>query len=708
LSLRFRSRIGTLLVAAGATSLAAGCRALPPRPIVDEVRIEGLREVDDKPLLEGLSTSETPLLFGMIPGVLEYTTYDANVLARDLERIERYLRARGYYDAKVWAARVIHTAEHEVEVEIRVHEGQPVRVGRVEPGVSGLPFDVMLLVNRAREMADGDVFDEDVFEQDKQRIESVLSEAGYAFAKVDGRATVDLPERSALVRYQIKLGPKARYGPVRFVGLQEIPEKPVRAQLDIEEGGDFNSAELAEAEQALVTLGVFSNVEIRPDRSHPETGVVPIQVRVREGSLRGLKIGGGSRFDVLRLSGHLMTGWEHRNFLGGLRHLRIEARPGTTLFPTRIDRVEPWTAYLPEFRSQVSLRQPALIESRTTTFVSAEYNAYPLLYPLPEDVKPDDERIIGYHELRFSGGFERSFFNYHLSAALSYNWQANFPFTYQGADPKLDSVRVSFPELVTALDFRDDPLETRRGVYLSNSLQVAGFAFGGTVSDVRVRPELRTYLPIKKAVLATRFTFGFLFPYDYGETLDPNSGQARSAELDPEGRSVIADQQKLLFRAFYSGGPNSNRGYPYRGVGPHGPIGFLVPTGLDCSLDRAPVDQLPDGCIRPLGGLTLWEASIEARIPFPVDAPLYGVTFLDASDLTRTEGRIRLDVPHLTAGFGLRYLTAVGPIRLDVGYRIPGAQALGKSKLPPEEGRPGGNVLGLFPGAVHLAIGEAF
>jgi outer membrane protein insertion porin family/translocation and assembly module TamA len=133
-----------------------------------------------------------------------------------------------------------------------------------------------------------------------------------------------------------------------------------------------------------------------------------------------------------------------------------------------------------------------------------------------------------------------------------------------------------------------------------------------------------------------------------------------------------------------------------------------VPTGLDCSLDRAPVDQLPDGCIRPLGGLTLWEASIEARIPFPVDAPLYGVTFLDASDLTRTVGRIRLSVPHLTAGFGLRYVTAVGPIRLDVGYRIPGAQALGKSELPPEEGRPGGNVLGLFPGAVHLAIGEAF
>jgi outer membrane protein insertion porin family/translocation and assembly module TamA len=432
-------------------------------------------------------------------------------------------------------------------------------------------------------------------------------------------------------------------------------------------------------------------------------------VWLREGTLGNVRVGGGSRFDVLRLSGHLTTGWEHRNFLGGIRHFRIEASPGVTLFPTRIDRLEAWTAYLLEFRSQATLRQPSFLEARTTGVLSSEYNVYPLLYPLPEGVDPKAERIIGYQEIRASAGVERSFFGYHLTIAPSYNWQANFPFTYQGDRPAgLEAVRVSFPELVATLDLRDDAIETRRGVYLSNSLQVAGHVFGGTVSDVRVRPEIRTYLPLKRAVLATRITFGFLFPENYGDTLDPSSAEARSAEIDPRSSAVVADQQKLLFRAFYSGGPNSNRGYPYRGVGPHGPIGFLVPTGLDCSLDRRDVEQLDSGCIRPLGGLTLWEASLELRIPFPIDAPFYGVTFLDASDLTRTVGKIRLDVPHLTAGGGLRYLTKLGAIRLDVGYRVAGAQALGKRQLPSEEGRPGGNVLGLFPGAVHLAIGEAF
>ncbi|MFO7177408.1 MAG: POTRA domain-containing protein [Pseudomonadota bacterium] len=695
-----------LLLVGAAVLGALGCRARPPRPIVDDVRIEGLREVDEEPLLEGLSTAATPLLFGFVPGVLEYSTYDPNVLARDLQRIERYLRARGYYEAKVWAARVIRGAPNHVRVEIQVQEGEPVRVARLDPGLGKLPPDVMLAVNEARQMNEGAIFDEDVYEEDRVRIQRVLEDLGYAFAQVEQRARVDIGKHAAFVEYDISLGPLARYGPVTFRGLEEIPEGPVRATLDIEPGEVYSRTDLLEAEQALVNLGIFSTVEVRPDLSRPETGVVPVTVTVRESALRAVRLGGGARFDVLRLSAHLEAGWENKNFLGGIRRFSVDARPGLTFFPTRIDRLELWTAYLPEFRTRVALRQPSFLEARTTGILSAEYNVYPLLYPLPEDVRPEDERIIGYHEIRASAGVERTFFGHRLIVAPSYNLQANYPFTYQSAEPTgLSSVQVSFPELVTVLDLRDDPLATRHGLYLSNSVQVAGYVFGGTVSDVSVRPEVRAYVPVDGAVLATRLTFGLLFPGNYGETLDPEG----TTGFDIEDPAVIADQQKLLFRAFYSGGPNSNRGYPYRGVGPHGPIGFLVPTGLDCRRERLLEGQtLPPGCIRPLGGLSLWEASVEVRFPFPVDAPLFGVVFVDASDLTRNVGQIRLTVPHLSTGVGLRYLTPVGPIRLDVGYRVPGAQALGKRHLPPEEGQPGAEIFGFFPGAVHLAIGEAF
>ncbi len=293
----------------------AACRPLPAQPLVDSITLRGTQATDAEAILRGLSTTDTPLLFGVFPRVLEYATYDANVLARDLERIERYLRARGYYEGKVVAARVIRTGAHSVRIELSLQEGLPVRVERIDPGLSTLPLAVMLDANRARHMADGEIFDEARFEDDRQRIERVLLDAGYAFAKVEAKASVDIAAHAARIVYQIDPGQRASYGTVTISGLSEIPEGPVRDNLDLHEGALYSESELEDAQRALVNLGVFASVEVRPDRSHPETSRVPIQVRVRENALRTLRLGGGARFDVLRLSANLVTGWEHKNFL---------------------------------------------------------------------------------------------------------------------------------------------------------------------------------------------------------------------------------------------------------------------------------------------------------------------------------------------------------------------------------------------------------
>ncbi|HKO47081.1 MAG TPA: BamA/TamA family outer membrane protein, partial [Polyangiaceae bacterium] len=357
--------------------------------------------------------------------------------------------------------------------------------------------------------------------------------------------------------------------------------------------------------------------------------------------------------------------------------------------------------------------------SRTAGTIDASYNILPVLYPLPSGTDPSKERILGYQTVATALGLGRQFFlsssktwPASLTVATSYNWQANFPFTYQLDVPAgLTQVRVAFPALVTTLDLRDDPVRTHKGVYLATTLQVADKVFGGSVSDLKIQPELRSYFPItkKSVTLATRVTMGFLIPRDYGNTLKTGTAERQEAVLNPEDPAVISDQQKLLLRAFYSGGPNSNRGYPLRGVGPHGPVGFLVPTGVDCSLENQTIDQLKSTCIRPLGGFTLWEASLELR--FPLSGALGAVAFADASDVSRDVGHVRFSVPHLTVGPGIRYLTPVGPLRLDIGYRVPGMQAIGQKELSIAEG--GGDIGTLFgidwlPVAVNISLGEAF
>ncbi|HPB98376.1 MAG TPA: BamA/TamA family outer membrane protein, partial [Polyangiaceae bacterium] len=142
----------------------------------------------------------------------------------------------------------------------------------------------------------------------------------------------------------------------------------------------------------------------------------------------------------------------------------------------------------------------------------------------------------------------------------------------------------------------------------------------------------------------------------------------------------------------------------YRAVGPHGPGAFLAPNVSAREFrDRCGAGYSEDACRIPLGGLTLWEASAEVR--YPILGPLTGAVFADASDVTRDKTTFHFEYLHLSTGMGFRYDTPVGPIRLDVGYRVPGMQKIG-GDLDREERDPG-QIFGQ-PIAFSLAVGQAF
>lgn len=670
-------------------------RIVPPGEIaVTEVRITGAPNAHMKnELVEGISTTASSSFLW----TKRYRLFDATELEKDLERIERAMRRRGYYEAKVRAARVIREPEKsnepsQVRVEIEVTQGQPVVIRRLETeGLADLPFDAAQSAVTANPLRVGQLFDEDTFEAAKTEVRNALADRGYAHADVDGRATVDIATHHAAVTLVARPGPRAVLGAISVVGLSRLSERAVRRVLHLQRGALYSRTAIKSARSALIELGVFARVEVIPDLSDAKAREVPLLVRVEEAPLRDVTLGVGGRLDLLRLAAVAHGSWTHRNFLGGLRKLTVSTRPGLTLFPTRfptnIDRFQAPSNVFAENFATVRLEQPAFIESRTRGFVETGYNIYPLLYPLPENTDTRKERVIGYHEVTASLGASRNFFGRLLGLRLSLNWQANFPFTYQGTAESADliDVHVTYPELITSIDLRDDPLQPTRGLYFSNSLQVAVPAIRGEPFDVRVHPELRTFIPLDRrgrVVLASRFGVGMVFPQNYGDALTHADD---SAALDLDNQDFIHDQQRLLFRAFYSGGPGSNRGYPYRRVGPQGAIAFLIPSTETCFQDgsggSAPV--LRDACVRPLGGFTLWEASTELR--FRAFDKWSFVAFVDASDVSTQVARFTFVEPHISVGPGIRYLSPVGPIRVDIGYRVPGLQKLGVvSGEPPD------------------------
>jgi outer membrane protein insertion porin family/translocation and assembly module TamA len=698
---RRRSPWALLLAQALALSLVA-CASIPhQRYALDHIEFEGNHVLGDGELEDHIASQETPRFLGLFPGVLDdYQVFDRYVLERDLERIERYYRAKGYYRARAHAARVSRDGRH-VKVQIVIDEGPPVVVRRVDVhGLEASPPELRADAERLvrKRMRLERPFEEERMHALEERLVRLMGAHGYAFAEVKSGADVDLPKGVAAVGFWIQPGKLAHLGSIRIEGLGKIPEGPVARALDLAPGEPYSLERLEAARQAVLDLGVFSSVTIEPDLSPQaaQSAVVPLRVKVEVTKLRSVRLGGGVELDSLKADVHLTGGWEDRNFLGGFRSFLIEAVPGVVLYPTRLPTLEAPRRLLPQGRLRSEFRQPGFIEARTTGVLRAQGSIYPLL--LSNDL-PDDAPVLGYRELRGSAGLERAFGP--LNTSLAHTVQQNTPFTYVGQlDPDLVPVLVSYPELVLALELTDKPVKPHEGISLRGSAQAAGV--GGDARDTKVASDFRTYVPLgRKLTLATRASVGLLFPFNYGDTVEPVAltGSPGGASR----KEWVRDSELMSLRGLFAGGPGSNRGYAQREIGPHGIVPFYAPgvtsSGLDAECATLTAGT-PSTCDLPLGGFTLWEASLELR--FPIAGAFSGAVFTDAADVAPGQVQFRFGRPHLSAGLGFRYDTPVGPVRLDVGYRIPHLQA----PAAPDEGTPQ-TTFGL-PLAFSFGIGEAF
>lgn len=692
--------LGSATLVASCLALVSACTAVPPGRVgIADVDVVGTKHVDEDDVLAKIATTKTPRFLGVLRGVVhEYEVFDPLVLERDRERIERMFRAKGYYRARVLRTDVDKHGDL-VDVTFYVEEGPPTRIREVTlSGVSTLPAPLRETVDDQvrRALPRGAPLDEDAFRKLEKSLERQLTDAGYAYAEVTRSAEVNVRTGDVVAEMRARPGPLSTFGEVQIVGLGEVPEDRIRPLIDIEPGDRFSTEAIEEVKAELVALNLFSVVEVEPLRGEPGD---PVRVRVRAepANLRTIRLGGGVRLDTIKSDFHFLAGWEDRNFVGGMRQFSVDVRPGLVLYPLRIDNWVAPTAVLPEGRLDISLRQPGFIEGHTTGFVRPGGKVFAVL--LKTTVDPDDP-VIGYAEPSGSIGLERSFWRALLR--LSVNGQVDVPFAYQGdLDPSLETLTITYPELEVTLDLRDDPIQPKIGAFISASFQ-AGVL--GDAQDVRVRPEVRGYLPLHpRVVLAARTGAGMLFPFSYGETFLDQLGSPTPATTAEE----VRDLQLVFFRGFFAGGPNSNRGYPPNTISPHGVVPYLSPIAsaqavvTACDVNDPAYD--PARCSIPIGGLTLWEASLELR--FLVADILSVAAFCDAADVAPGTLDFRFNHPHFSCGGGLRFLTPVGPVRLDVGYRIPGAQ-FPEGVNPRVEGDPG-TILGA-PIAISFGIGEAY
>lgn len=158
-----------------------------------------------------------------------------------------------------------------------------------------------------------------------------------------------------------------------------------------------------------------------------------------------------------------------------------------------------------------------------------------------------------------------------------------------------------------------------KGTYLSAGYKLNGFIFGGKFNYGRLWSEFRQYQEVRSTVLAFRFMLGGIYSQD-------------------ESQFVPVEDR------FYSGGSNSVRGWNRSELGPKRESGT------------------------PLGGKSIIETNIEARIP--LFWLISGVLFLDAGNVWQDSFNYPLKDLAYAVGGGIRIKTPIGPIRLDIGFPV--------------------------------------
>ena len=599
-----------------------------PLPEVTGINLRGHETFSAAQLRKAMTTKGRPFF----PPWKRGGDYNKPTLEADLRRLKKFYFDRGFLETNVRLHQVEEDPDNQtVAVEIVIEEGKPTRIRQVDI-VGTIPPEL----RSARALLDelplqvGKRISKAAFDQSRAFLLKQLQDAGYARAKVRPRTEVDTVQHLAAVTFTLQPGKKTFFGDITITGMKQVREKAIRSQLKMGPGDLYSDLDLTDTTEAIYKLGMFQTVT--PQALNLDEADTPLNVEynVRERKPRNIRVGvGASTFEGFRL----LADWTHRNLFGGAERLELTSRVATFSQIFEADLRVPYirlrrtsATYSLFTRNQSELKFPPFDLVRAMLQVVDPQPGFDALQ-VGNKVTLEHEII---RRLTLFGGVE-----------LSWN-------TFRNVDREAltdDELEAATDNILLAQfvgvkwNTRDDRLDPTRGVFILSRAEHANSAFLSDVSYVKLEVEGRHYLGLRRGmILATRLQVGGIQPY--------------------------GDTNEVPFNVrFFAGGPGSVRGFKLNRLGP------LDENG------------------NPIGGQSLIEGSVEIR--FPIAGPIGGVVFVDAGNVFREPFTYRLDDLRYATGTGLRYLTPIGPLRIDVGII-----------LDPEPGEGFGRV--------EFSIGQAF
>lgn len=434
-------------------------------------------------------------------------------IKEDDELLDRLLRAKGYYAARIRGAVAAPPAGSDrLAVSFDITPGPQYLLESVDLTGLAETGDKEAQLRAAFPPKVGDPVDADAILAGRDALSAVLAETGFPFAKVDEpEVRIDHEERKGDLDIIVTPGGYRSFGAIRLNDDKLFSAHHVQEIARFDPGYPYKASDVEDLRRAIVATGLVSSVSLTPKEAGDGTHV-DLAVDVRPAPLRtiagqlGYGTGEGYRAEV---------SWQHRNFFPPEGAVTVRGVVGTqeqtASFTYRRNNFHRRDNVLTGLLSVSNIRRDAY-DARTITLSGGLERQTNILFQKDWVWRFGAELIASDEADAFSGGARRTFLIGAIPLSL----------TYDGSDDLLNPTKGF-----------------RLGGRLSPELSFQDKTFG----YAKVQVDGSVYQSMgEKLVVAARARFGTIL----GSTVE---------QIAPS-------------RRFYAGGGASVRGYGYQAIGP--------------------------------------------------------------------------------------------------------------------------------------------
>jgi outer membrane protein insertion porin family len=594
-------------------------------------------------------------------------------LDADLAELKKAYLQRGYADVSVIATPAVlgmDATERPVSVSVAISEGPLMTVRHLV--FAGRDQMLEASLRGLLTVREGAPYYQPAIDADRGRIETEYLNQGFRRVRVRVEPPAADAGSDVDVRFVIQEGPRVIVDRILVVGNQRISESTIRRELEIRTGEALGDERVRQSQRKLAALGLFRRVTIA-ELQHGQEKQSDVLVTVEEAPTMTIGYGGGVEFQKVETNEFAPRGFfeiGRRNLWGKNRSVNLfsrvsfRRRDATTAGDGATPPVAITMTNL-EYRVIGSYREPRVLNSRS------------------------DLQVAGVFEQgsRTSFRFRRRMVRFDVGQRLANGWSVLGQYSFERNEifddrinavdrPLIDrlfpQVRLSILSALAVRDRRDDALDPSRGTLVSLSGDLALRQIGSEIGFAKVFGQAFLYrqLPTQRhIVLAAGARLGLATGFRRTVAVTDSVG---GAAFDTNGQPVYVTVRDLpANERFFAGGDTTVRGFQ------------VDRLGRPDTFDR-------DGT--PKGGHAEVVLNGEVRMAAWRDVGV--AAFMDVGNVFSRVTDVSLGHLRVAAGFGIRYKSPIGPLRVDLGYKLGALQSFGAFS----EKR--------F--ALHISIGQAF